>query len=336
MIIKLPPVYDIAGAYQRIQDWGKLNPKPLLVIHKATEGIYPQYNDQTIHRDFPYMAENGIRRGAYHFFRKSVSAIQQAQLFCNFVKDILTPDDVIALDMEEGGETPTQIIQWLDVVEENFLQNLIVIYSNPSKLTDLYIRGTAEQKARLIQYPAWIAAYPFEPDTYSVIPPSYKPLFYKTWLWQYSSKGRVDGIVNPAGVACNVDCNLIDPDFITWLGITPPQNGDTQMEYEVIGTSGVNLRPSPSTTTTVIKLIAKGSHVWGVPDVLGWIKGTAYQEPGGVKTALNFYCVASLVKEITAPPPPVTKKLKSISIDAQPGTVVTRTYDDGTTESETA
>lgn len=326
MLIKLPPVYDIAGAYQRIPNWSKLNPKPLLVIHKATEGIYPQYNDQTIHRDFPYMAANGIRRGAYHFFRRSVSAIQQAQLFCNYIKDILTPEDVIALDMEEGNETPAQIIQWLDAVEENFPLNLIIIYSNPSKLNDLYYQGTAEQKARLIQYPAWIAAYPYDPDPYQVIPSSYKPLYFKTWLWQYSSKGRVDGIVNPAGVACNVDCNLIDPAFVEWLGIIPSENGAIQMEYEVIGTSGVNLRPSTSTSSTVIKLIKTASHVWGVPDVLGWIKGTAYQEPGGVKTSLNFYCVASLLKEITVTPPPVPAGDTQINMTLKADGTITGTW----------
>lgn len=85
--------------------------------------------------------------------------------------------------------------------------------------------------------------------------------------------------------------------------ITPPPTGEIQMEYEVTGTSGVNLRPSPSTSTTVIKLIKTNSHVWGAPDVLGWIKGSAYQEPNGIKTDLSFYCVASLVKEINPPVP---------------------------------
>lgn len=262
MIIKLPAAYDIAGAYQRVADWSKVSPKPLLVIHKATEGVYSQYNDATIHRDFPLLSVNGIRRGAYHFFRKSVSSITQAQLFCNYVRNILDPADIIALDMEEGGETPAQIIQWLDVVEENFPLNYIIIYSNPSKLDALYNSGTLAQRSRLSQYPAWVAAYPYAPDDFNTIPAVYMPKNFKTVMWQYSSQGRPQGIMNPSGVACNVDCNLLDPAFIEYLGgtVTPPPTGEP-MSYK--GTVKTTVRIRNADNTDAGGLLYAGDIVYG-------------------------------------------------------------------------
>jgi len=130
------------------------------------------------------------------------------------------------------------------------------------------------------------------------------PQPWLTWAhWQWGTP-----IINWGQPTDRIDMNKSNntpADFTAkYLGgpIPPPPTGDL-MEYKVTGTSGVNLRPSPSTSTTVIKLIKTNSLIWGVPDILGWIKGSAYQEPNGVKTTLAFYCVASLLTEITPPPP---------------------------------
>jgi len=217
MIIKPPVVYDVSH-WKEIADFGKVSPRPYLCITKATEahpGSGFNHTDDKFVRFFDGMRAAGIFRGAYHFFRKNFNATKQAAHFVDTIRPYLIDKDMLALDIEEGGETASQIIEWINYVESK-LPNLILIYSRKNILDPIPM--TAEQASRLKQYPVWTAGYPLFPDLYSTVPSSYIPnqtRWGKPWLWQYSSKGEVQGIVGA------VDLNWIDPIFVAYLGAPP-------------------------------------------------------------------------------------------------------------------
>ena len=215
MIIKLPAAYDLAGSYESVPDWSALDPKPLLVIHKATEGNF--YQDAKCKPSLIGMAANGIRRGVYHYHRKAIAAVTQAQYFCNFIRGAINDNDLIVLDVEESGETAGQIINWLTYVQSQFPRNRLMIYSRKNILDP--ITTTTAQKDYLKQIPVWTAGYPTNPDNYTTPPAAYIPdqtRWGQVWLWQYSVKGIVSGIVGE----CDLD--WIAPEFAALLGAPPP------------------------------------------------------------------------------------------------------------------
>ena len=216
MNIKSPACYDVSN-WQGSINWANVSPHPLLVICKATEGNF--YSDPTFKNNMASLLANGIRRGVYHFHRKANSPLQQANYFLNFVRGTLSPADLIVLDVEEGGETAAQLIAWLDLVEAEYPDNLIMIYSRKNILDPIVM--TATQAARLRTYPTWLAGYLTSPDLYSAIPAGYvaDPVkFGAPWLWQYASNGIVAGINGNT-----VDLNWIAPVYAAILGrVTPP------------------------------------------------------------------------------------------------------------------
>jgi len=215
MIIKLPAAYDIAGSYESVPDWSALNPKPLLVIHKATEGNF--YQDAKCKPSLVGMAANGISRGVYHFHRKAINAITQAQYFCNFIQGAINDSDLIVLDIEESGETAKQIMDWLVYVQSQFPHNRLMVYSRKNILDPITM--TTAQKDYLRQIPVWTAGYPANPDNYTTPPAAYVPdqtRWGQVWLWQYSVKGIVSGVIGE----CDLD--WIAPEFAALLGAPPP------------------------------------------------------------------------------------------------------------------
>jgi GH25 family lysozyme M1 (1,4-beta-N-acetylmuramidase) len=224
--IKLPACYD-TSYYEYIVDFAKVSPRPAFVCTKATEGS--TIRDSKFLTYWADLKQDGIRRSCYHFHRKAVSAELQATNFINTVKagGGVTAQDYFVLDIEEGGETPNQVIAWLDAVERQY-SNQIIIYSRKNLLDPLADRCTAAQLTRLKKYPLWIAAYPTNPDIYTELPASWRPpLLGEVWLWQYSENGIVPGITG------EVDLNWIAPVFRAILGnvttpadvITTPYNG---------------------------------------------------------------------------------------------------------------
>jgi len=336
--VKLPAAYDVAGSYQYIADWSKVTPKPLFVAHKATEGNF--YKDPYLKVDFAGMLANGIKRGAYHFFRKAINSLAQANYFCDYVRDTLSPDDFIVLDMEEGGETIAQIFAWLDGIEAQYL-NEIIIYSNKGKIDDLVKQCTTAQLARLKSYKLWIAGYPFNPDAYNTIPASYIPAGFTVWAWQYASTGRIGGITNLKGVSTNVDLDWLSPEFIARLGtVTPPPTGETQMETWKVLADKLNIRSGSSTVYTVVQSVFKGDKIEGVLDVASqWIDvSKIIRVNGSVFTPTvpaKWWCSGSplyVEKVIVTPPPPVAQEvIVTVTINETAKTHnTTVTWKDGT------
>jgi lysozyme len=216
MIIKTPAVYDTSH-WERIPDFAKLSPRPVLVITKATEGT--AFVDSAFVPYFIDLRQDGIRRGAYHFFRKAYNSVQQAEHFCNTIGTHVANEDILALDVEEGGETAAQLIEWLDAVEKRFPRNLILIYSRKNILDSIAM--TSIQKTRMKKYHTWVAGYPFNPDTFNFVPSFYIPdqtKYGTVWLWQYTDRGVPQGASGDG-----TDCNWIAPEFLAWLGASNPQ-----------------------------------------------------------------------------------------------------------------
>ena len=146
---------------------------------KATEGI--GNTDPYFKRNWKKSKDNGIIRGAYHFFIASKDGRMQAE---NFIKrvELETGDMPPVLDVEQlNGATVTQLKReakiFLDIVENHYGVRPI-IYTN----VDFYTRNLGDE---FDAYPLWVAHY-YQPS---------HPRIKRGWsFWQHSDEGRVNGI----------------------------------------------------------------------------------------------------------------------------------------------
>lgn len=86
---------------------------------KATEG--EKLVDPYFSRNWQLSRENGLLRGAYHYFSPSVAAPVQARLFLQTVD--FSQGDFCGTDVEERGklsakELRKRVSQWLKMVEK--------------------------------------------------------------------------------------------------------------------------------------------------------------------------------------------------------------------------
>ncbi len=192
-------------------DWDKaarstISGEPVsFVFIKATEGT--GHLDENFNNNFYQAREHGLLRGAYHYFKPSLSAKAQAEYFLRQVH-LEEGDLPPVLDIEEAGKlTETQLrkaaLTWLQTVEKRYATTPI-IYTG-YKFRQKYLDTPDFQK-----YPYWIAHY-------------YIPtLRYKgKWhFWQHTDKGRIDGIKE------NVDLNIYNGSMhnLRRLAITDPED----------------------------------------------------------------------------------------------------------------
>ncbi|MFQ5448911.1 MAG: glycoside hydrolase family 25 protein, partial [Saprospiraceae bacterium] len=176
--------------YQRYVNWEVVANQGIhFVFVKASEG--ESHGDSLYCKNWEEIKRVGIKRGAYHFFRPSISPLLQAENFINTVElthgdltpvlDVEVTDGVAADALLEG------IQKWLHVVESVYKAKPI-IYSNQKFFNNYLFRDFRD-------YPIWIARYSSwrKPHLYSG----------NDWLfWQYGSRGRLDGI------DVNVDFNV--------------------------------------------------------------------------------------------------------------------------------
>ena len=192
-----PDGFDIRGIdishYQDRIDWTRLrnadiNGQPLrFAFIKATEGT--TLIDENFNENFYQAKQNGIIRGAYHFFVPTVDARKQARFFLKQVH-LEAGDLPPVLDVErDGGLSREQlqkaVRQWLQVVEQHYGVKPILYTGYRFKLQ--YLNDTIFDA-----YPYWIAHYYVD------------QLQYKgSWaFWQYTDFGNIDGIEG------HVDCNI--------------------------------------------------------------------------------------------------------------------------------
>jgi lysozyme len=139
-------------------------------------------------------------RGAYHYYRPDENSLEQARKFIATVA--LQPGDLPpVLDIEQLPENQSierlkiGLQKWLDTVEKHYHRKPI-IYSGQRYYEDFL-------KEEFAAYTFWVANYNFFAET-----------LQPDWLfWQFSEKGRVEGIPE------KVDVNLYNgtPKMLDYL-----------------------------------------------------------------------------------------------------------------------
>ncbi|CAJ1258306.1 putative hydrolase [Escherichia coli] len=147
--IRIPASYTIHGIdvsrWQERIDWqrvAKMRDNGIrlqFAFIKATEG--EKLVDPYFSRNWQLSRENGLLRGAYHYFSPSVAAPVQARLFLQTV-DFSQGDFPAVLDVEERGklsakELRKRVSQWLKMVEKSTGKKPI-IYSGAVFITPIW------------------------------------------------------------------------------------------------------------------------------------------------------------------------------------------------------
>jgi lysozyme len=168
--------------YQELINWDTLksNPQVSFAFAKATEGA--DYIDTLFQQNWEAMRLNGIKRGAYHFFRAYGCGYDQA---LHFLKNVdMQPGDLApVLDIELTDGIPREVFLeemriWLQTVER-CLHVKPIIYTNQN-FYENYLAGSFENN------PLWIARYSSDAPMLTT---------GKHWdFWQYSHKGYISGI----------------------------------------------------------------------------------------------------------------------------------------------
>lgn len=162
-------------------------------IAKATGG--ETYVDPEFYVNWHGMRENGLIRGAYHFFYAADDPQKQALKYLSVVgkwhpADLPPILDIEITDNMNGIAIRERSLVWLNIVEEE-TQRLPIIY------TDLYFAQTYLKDPRLARFPLWIAQYQ---STLTALPEPWGEdgACRGTWcLWQHSQNGRVKGVDAP-------------------------------------------------------------------------------------------------------------------------------------------
>jgi lysozyme len=206
--IAIPENYPIHGIdvskYQDLIAWEEVKAMKVKNIQlgfsfmKATQGI--GNTDPRFHRNWKKTKENGITRGAYHYFIASRDGKMQAENFIDKV-ELESGDFPPVLDIEQlNGSSVTNLKKearkWLETIE-NYYQVKPIIYTN----IDFYTRNLGSE---FDAYPLWIAHY------YQLEQPRIK----RGWVfWQHSQEGRVNGITHP------VDFNVFNGDSLEFKNL---------------------------------------------------------------------------------------------------------------------
>jgi lysozyme len=187
-------------------DWPKVRATGhRYVFVKATEGDF--YADPTFDDNWLGAKKAGLLRGAYHFFRCNVDPKKQATKFIDYVKTMNDNGELPpVLDLESNdGQTKDKVVArakaWLDLVEAAFGRKPI-IYSGQYFLQDYFTEAGGGPPSWAKDYPLWLAQYP---NVYVEGSKPYLPRGWYNWtFWQYSEKGKVNGI------NANVDLDLFN------------------------------------------------------------------------------------------------------------------------------
>jgi len=187
-------------------DWPKVRATgQRFVVAKATEG--DGYRDPTLDDNWFGAKSAGLLRGAYHFFRCNVDAKKQADNYIDYVRTLKDDGEFPpVLDLETHDNVKKEKIipavkLWLDRVGAAFGKKPI-IYSGFYFLKDYLSEAGGGPPAWAKDYPLWLAQYP---DQYvDGMQPSLPKGWFSWTIWQYSEKGRLNGI------NANVDLDLFN------------------------------------------------------------------------------------------------------------------------------
>ena len=214
-------------------DWPKVRAAgQRFTFVKASEG--DGYLDPTFDDNWRGAKSAGLLRGAYHFFRANADAKKQANKFIDYVKSMNDDGELPpVLDLEtHDGQGRDKIIArartWLELVEGAFHRKPI-LYSGQYFLQDYFSEAGGGPPAWAKDYSLWLAQYPnqYAPGMQPGLPRGW----FKWTFWQYSEKGRVNGI--------NADVDLVLfngslEDFYQFAGIEIDKEAPTPQKHTVI------------------------------------------------------------------------------------------------------
>ena len=209
--IPMPVQYGIHGIdvsrYQQRISWKAVKEMEVdgiklgFAFIKATEGT--SRVDPFFKRNWKNSKQEGVVRGAYHFFIASKDGREQARNFIEHV--VLESGDLPpVLDVEKTFRVPSarlrqEVKEWLDIMEEYYSVKPI-IYTN----ADFYKQHL---QGHFDHYPLWVAHY-LQP---------HQPRVSREWsFWQHSELGRVDGILS------RVDFNVFNGDSLEFRSLLVP------------------------------------------------------------------------------------------------------------------
>lgn len=226
IFIKQPLVVDVA--YNNVSKsgatpiWSMLKDTVSGVITKASEGMFTE--DNTFARNWYGLLQNGIPRGAYHFYRQFYPSAWNAKKFVNTINKYggVLPKDILMLDAEEQNMSVSALLDFTYNVEQ--LTGLshktnIIWYSWPWMLNSFsFVKLKSSQVEYIREIGILVAGYPNNPNLY---PDPYKAgytvdtsKYGRIVGWQYA-----DNVIIP-NIPGGTDVDWIDAQFLAeWKGI---------------------------------------------------------------------------------------------------------------------
>lgn len=176
-------------------DWKKVKASGINQAYmKATQGV--GYMDPNVKRESAEAIAAGVQIGYYHFsslndHNETQDATEEARWFVKVIKQLPKNTLPIVLDIEENkaleGQKPLskdEVLAWIKA----FFQELQVLGYNDFVLYSYtpFLDANLPTNHGLGGVKLWIAAYTPKPK----MPKGWVGY----WLWQYSCKGKVEGI----------------------------------------------------------------------------------------------------------------------------------------------
>lgn len=220
-------------------DWGRVRAAGVsFVFIKATQS---NFGDPLFSKHWAGARSAGLLRGAYHFLVPDMDGQKQAAAYLKVLSE--DPGELPpVLDIEAKNASPVTYAKyakvWLDQVEPALGRRPIIYTAAWFWNSGMIVGGKYPDWAP--EYPLWVAAYPVRdgfPSVADIEQGKFKPAMPKSWtnwtFWQYSERGRVDGVVTN-GRPANTDLNVFqsgEEALTIWAGApasaSPSTNGRT-------------------------------------------------------------------------------------------------------------
>jgi len=217
--------------YQPTIDWQRVADSGIaFAFIKASQA---NFGDPLFSKHWAGARAAKVLRGAYHYLVPDLDGAKQAAAFLKILGN--DPGELPpVLDIEAKTTNPAQYAAysetWLKIVEDA-LKRRPVIYTAAWYWNSTMLIG-GKYPAWAPNYPLWVAHYPLKegfPPLTDIEEGKYKPAMPKSWttwtIWQYTERGRVDGIVTD-GRPANVDLNAFQSsleDLLDWSGANPEE-----------------------------------------------------------------------------------------------------------------
>lgn len=286
-----------------------------------------------------------LPRAIYHYYWNNISPVEQANAILNALGSERIEGRIwIDLETTSAGaySRPSNWRALMQILEAKGYRT--GVYTGKYWWDDHAVK-TGEDLSYFYERPLWEAWYINDP-AYVIVAGKW----LRMMLWQDTSlyNGQAAGVESTA-----IDRNWWNDDysfFAEWGAIPQPPTGETPMLYGKVNTAVLNIRNAGSASGIDIGDLQQNDYIVAARSVGGWwelkeayrgswtgapvllANGTPVNNSVSPMWAKDSYIVV-----VPAPVvPPSARTVTSIDIALAAGSVVKRTYSDGTTESETA